>query len=245
MVVTGVVLGSPAQNRQMGPAVSEGPGGDQVVCVDVEQVGRWRACSEDRLAFFSAGQPSYLTSIHGLPLVRADPPTCDLTFAYSRNITSYMKTDSRLSSMLHILLHMGYTGRKFTSDELARMLQTNPVLVRRTLAGLRERGLVKSEKGHGGGWVVARPLDAITLNDVYEALGEPELFAIGHRRVQSPCRVEQAVNTALDQTLAEAEVLVLARLREITLAALSEVVDRSHPSVHNEMFHAQGPGTEP
>jgi len=145
--------------------------------------------------------------------------------------------------MLHILLHMAHAGRQLTSEELARMLRTNPVLVRRTLAGLRERGLVSSEKGHGGGWVVKRPLDAITLYDVYEALGEPELFAIGHRSEQSQCLVEQAVNTALDQTFAEAEAMVLARLRAVTLAALSEAFDRRHPRALNGRFHV--PDSDP
>lgn len=158
---------------------------------------------------------------------------------------SYMKRDSRLSSMLHILLHMAHAGRQLTSEELARMLQTNPVLVRRTLAGLRERGLVSAEKGHGGGWVVARPLDAITLYDVYEALGEPELFAIGHRRELSECLVEQAVNAALNQTLAEAEALVLARLRDVTLAVLSEGFNRHHPSALNGRFHVHDHDSEP
>jgi Rrf2 family protein len=149
-----------------------------------------------------------------------------------------MKRDSRLSSMLHILLHMAHAGRPLTSDELARMLQTNAVLVRRTLAGLRENGLVSAEKGHGGGWVIAKPLDTVTLYDVYEALGEPELFAIGHRNEQSQCLVEQAVNAALDQTLAEAETLLLARLRDVTLATLSDDFNRRHPSAHQERFYA-------
>ena len=121
------------------------------------------------------------------------------------------------------------------------MLHTNPVLVRRTLAGLREHGLVSAEKGHGGGWVIARSLDAITLYDVYEALGEPALFAIGHRSEQSQCLVEKAVNAALDQTLEAAEALVLARLRAVTLAALSEDFNRRYPSALNERLHGAVP----
>lgn len=128
--------------------------------------------------------------------------------------------------MLHLLLHMAQAGRPLTSEELARMLRTNPVLVRRTLAGLRERGLVSSEKGHGGGWVIVPSLEAITLCDVYEALGEPELFAIGHRNEDAKCLVEQAVNSALDQTLEVAQSLILSRLREVSLATLSENVSR-------------------
>lgn len=144
-------------------------------------------------------------------------------------MNSYMKRDTRLSSMLHLLLHMAQAGRPLTSEELARMLRTNPVLVRRTLAGLRERRLVSAEKGHGGGWVLVRPLASVTLCDVYEALGEPELFALGHRADQPNCRVEQAVKASLDQTLSEAEALVLARLREVTLATLLEAGNLHHP----------------
>lgn len=151
-----------------------------------------------------------------------------------------MKNDTRLSSMLHLLLHMAHAEGPLTSEELARMLQTNPVLVRRTLAGLRERDLVSSEKGHGGGWLIARPLDAITLYDVYAALGAPELFAIGHRSAQASCLVENAVNAALDRPLAEAEALVLARLHEVTLAALSEDLRRRHPSSQHQGPHAHG-----
>ncbi len=148
--------------------------------------------------------------------------------------------------MLHLLLHMAHAGGPLTSEELARMLGTNPVLVRRTLAGLRERDLVSSEKGHGGGWHLARPLDAITLYDVYEALGAPELFAIGHRRTPSPCQVEKAVHTALDRTLAEAEALVFAQLREVTLAVLSEELHRRPPHSHHGSDHGHDsePGDE-
>jgi Rrf2 family protein len=137
-----------------------------------------------------------------------------------------MKADSRLSSALHVMLHMAHAGRPLTSEELAKMLRTNPVVVRRTLGGLRAQGYLASEKGHGGGWTLARALETITLHDVYEALGEPEVFAIGHRSERPACLVEQAVNAALDQAIAEAEALVRARLRQVTLADLAKEFDR-------------------
>ncbi len=58
---------------------------------------------------------------------------------------------------------------------------TNPAVVRRIMAGLRDEGYVRSEKGYGGGRALARDLAGITLRDVYEALGRPALFAMGHR----------------------------------------------------------------
>ena len=132
-----------------------------------------------------------------------------------------MRTDSRLSSVLHLLLHMAYSDRPLTSEELAGFLHTNAVLVRRTLAGLRERGYVGSEKGHGGGWIVTADLDAVTLRDVYEAVGSPAIFAMGNRTDHPQCLVEKAVNASLGSAFDEAEALLLERFSQVTLAELS------------------------
>lgn len=132
-----------------------------------------------------------------------------------------MKKDSRLSGVLHVLLHMAEHQEPMTSEVLAKAMDTNPVVIRRIMAGLREQGYVHSEKGHGGGWTLACDLAAITLRDIYAALGEPSLLAIGSRNEAPACLVEQAVNAALDKTFEEAEALLLARLGEVTLAMLS------------------------
>jgi Rrf2 family protein len=132
-----------------------------------------------------------------------------------------MRRDSRLSGVLHVLLHMAEHDGPVTSDMLAKAMGTNPVVVRRIMAGLREDGYVRSEKGHGGGWVLARDLAGITLRDVYEALGRPALFAMGHRTEQPGCLVEQAVNAALDTAFRDAEALLMSRLGDVTLACLS------------------------
>lgn len=132
-----------------------------------------------------------------------------------------MKRDGRLSGILHVLLHMAERDAPVTSEVLAKAMQTNPVVIRRILAGLREHGLVRSGKGHGGGWSLARDLSVITLLDVYAALGRPSLFAIGNRAAAPACVIEQSVNGALDRVLDDAEALLLARLGEITLATLN------------------------
>ncbi|MCF1503283.1 Rrf2 family transcriptional regulator [Afifella sp. H1R] len=132
-----------------------------------------------------------------------------------------MILDSRLSSVLHVLLHMAEHEGPVTSEVLAKAMSTNPVVVRRVMAGLREQGYVRSTKGHRGGWELARRLEEISLRDVYEALGRPSFFAMGNRNNESTCLVERAVNAALDQTLSEAEALILTRLDTVTLAMLS------------------------
>lgn len=69
-----------------------------------------------------------------------------------------------------------------TSEQLSRTLSTNPVVIRRIMAGLRDMGIVQSERGHGGGWTISRDLGSVSLRDVYAALGEPMVFALGNRR---------------------------------------------------------------
>lgn len=101
------------------------------------------------------------------------------------------------------------------------MLDTNPVVVRRMFAGLRDRGYLRSGKGHGGGWTLACKLEELTLLDVHRALGDPSIFAVGLANKQAKCLVEQAVNAALGEALREAEALLLARFGQVTLADLA------------------------
>jgi DNA-binding IscR family transcriptional regulator len=132
-----------------------------------------------------------------------------------------MKRDSRLSGVLHCLLHMAELKAPATSELLARAMDTNPVVVRRLMAGLRDAGFVSSAKGHGGGWVLSCPLERVTLRDIHEAVGSPELLAVGHREESPGCLVEQAVNAALEDAYRRAEAVLLERLGSVTLAALS------------------------
>lgn len=136
-----------------------------------------------------------------------------------------MRQDSRLSRMLHVLLHMARMEGPATSDTIAAMLGTNPVVVRRTMAGLRKAGYVRSEKGHRGGWTIACDLGAVSLLDIHRAVGGPRLFAIGTEADHPDCAVERAVNTALGGALRDAEALLLKRLGAISLAELAAAFD--------------------
>src|SRR5690606_33860301 len=95
---------------------------------------------------------------------------------HHHDLVSAMRTDSRLSRMLHVLLHMARAEQPMTSEHIARMLDTNAAVVRRTMAGLRQAGYVQSGKGHHGGWRLACPLEDITLLNVHQAVGGPKVF---------------------------------------------------------------------
>lgn len=107
------------------------------------------------------------------------------------------------------------------SSLLARMLCTDAAFVRKTMAGLRDRGWVTSARGRAGGWSLAVPLSSIALLDLYEALGAPSLFAVAPAEDAPACLMEQAANVALERALASAEQAFRDSLRGVTVADLA------------------------
>lgn len=131
-----------------------------------------------------------------------------------------MPTDSRLPRVLHTLLHLDEAEAPLTSEMIGKMLGTNPSLVRRTMAGLRKARMVESIKGHGGGWILAKSLDQITLAEVYDALGTPTLFAVGVSVDRPDCLLERAANVATVNALDKARESFLSELKTVTVADL-------------------------
>ena len=154
-----------------------------------------------------------------------------------------MKRGGKLSRILHILMHMAEHEEPSTSETLARMLSINPVVVRQIMAGLREKGYVRSEKGHGGGWKLACDLSKLTLRDVFMAIGSPASLAIGNKMQSRGCLLEETVNSALEQILQDTDAFLLTRLGDVTLAHLNanlrkRIATRGSCNKHKEKPHA-------
>ncbi len=129
-----------------------------------------------------------------------------------------MKRNSRLSLALHTLSHMaGDPDRVRTSADIADHAGTNPVVVRRVLGKLREAGLLTSEKGHAGGWRLAKPAKGITLADVYLALDERLVSGNDSDVAPSLCSVETGLQTRVTEVLDEIEQSLVQRLRETSI----------------------------
>lgn len=135
-----------------------------------------------------------------------------------------MRQDSRLSRMLHVLIHMGRHDGPMTSDEIASMLDANAVVIRRTMAGLRDQGYVHSLKGHGGGWTLARRLENLTLLDIHRAVGEPSIFAVGPAYDMPGCPIEKAVNATLEEVFADAEKRLMTKFAAVSLADIANTL---------------------
>ncbi len=133
-----------------------------------------------------------------------------------------MKRNSRLSLALHTLSHMaGDPDRIRTSADIADHAGTNPVVVRRVLGKLRQAGLLTSERGHAGGWRLARTPQDISLADVYLALDERLVATdeMSDAPSDTPaCSLEHALHKRVSGVLEEIEQSLIERLGETSIS---------------------------
>lgn len=129
-----------------------------------------------------------------------------------------MKRNSRLSLALHTLGHMAADPEQArTSADIASHAGTNPVVVRRVLGRLRQAGLLISEKGHAGGWRLAKSPQDITLADIYLALDE-RLMATDTEDAPLKCSIEQALHHRMSEVMQDIERTLIKRLAATTIA---------------------------
>lgn len=129
--------------------------------------------------------------------------------------------NSRFAVAVHILtlLQQG-GGTPMTSEYVAGSVNTNPSLVRRLLGMMARAGLTTSQLGAGGGALLARPADRISLGDVYRAVDAGELFGM-HREEPNPaCPVGRNIQTVLQARICAAERAMQAELDRTTIAEL-------------------------
>ena len=113
-------------------------------------------------------------------------------------------------------------GKPLSSKILAKTYGTNPVVVRRILAQLNEAGLVDSQRGVGGGTVLAKEPADISLRHVYEAIvGDAGILPRYPSGYNIPSK---ALSRYLNGILAEAEEELLARLMQISVSEMDQNV---------------------
>ena len=132
--------------------------------------------------------------------------------------------NSQLPIALHIMGFLAFSrGDALTSEVLAATYGTSPVVLRRVLAKLKRAGLVQSRRGVGGGSVLARPADAVTLREVYEAITDDAKLMPPFS--ESCCgSVAPVLGGYVNELFAEAEQALLAKLQAVTVAEMDRDV---------------------
>jgi len=139
-----------------------------------------------------------------------------------------MAANTRFAVAIHAMGMLAFGEElNVTSDDIAKSVRTNPVVVRRLLAQLTRRGLVAIKLGAGGGARLTRPPEQITLSDIYLALEEGPLFQIPLLDETHECAVGRSVGPVLTGVLAVAEKGLLAELQSVTLSdVIGKVIRR-------------------
>jgi Rrf2 family protein len=139
-----------------------------------------------------------------------------------------MSANSRLTIAVHALAWLALAQRRgqdpLTSEQVAASINTNPVIVRRSLGDLRRAGLVAVRRGAGAGWRLARPPERITLLSVYESVESAPLFAMHHAEPNQECPVGRGIRPALSSVYERVEQAVRRQLAATTVA---DVLDQT------------------
>jgi Rrf2 family protein len=136
--------------------------------------------------------------------------------------------NSRFAVAVHILTLLDQSGGEpATSEYIAGSVNTNPSLVRRLLGTLAKAGLTTSRMGTGGGALLARPAESITLRDVFRAVEEEgELFRMHRERPNPACPVGRNIQAVLEDRFDDAMKALEARLARTTIADLGQDIAR-------------------
>ena len=130
--------------------------------------------------------------------------------------------NSRLTIAVHILAWLALSERRghasLTSEQVAASVNTNPVIIRRSLGDLRRAGLVAVRRGTGAGWSLARAPEDVTVLAVYEAVERQPVFALHHGEPNLECPVGHGIRPALEQVYDGAEAALRNELARTSIA---------------------------
>lgn len=139
-----------------------------------------------------------------------------------------MKISSRFTVAVHILSLINYDRNVIcTSEWIAESVNTNPVVIRRVMGKLKNAGLIDIRRGLGGA-TLQKPLEEITLLDVYRAVDvvdEGELFQM-HENPNPNCPVGANIQGVLELILFRAQDAMEAVLKEVTMEELVNVLNQ-------------------
>lgn len=136
-----------------------------------------------------------------------------------------MSSNSRFAVAIHVMTLMAQSpGKPVTSDYVAGSVNTNPVVIRRLLASMRRAGLVTSQGGHHGGWLLAVEAAKITLRDVYAAVADAPLFGPHNRQPNQRCPVGRNIQPSLTVRFAQASTAMQDELGRTTIADILDDV---------------------
>ena len=140
-----------------------------------------------------------------------------------------MNTNQQFSVSVHILAILAaYPNTPVTSETIAESVDTNPVVIRRIMAHLRQHGLVDSRPGASGGWHLLHDPASINLREVYRAIRHENVLAL-HQHPNPDCPIGGQIRATLGPVFDEAQDSLEAALEHFTISNLLEsILEKPH-----------------
>lgn len=145
-----------------------------------------------------------------------------------------MQISSRFTIAIHILICIETfkDDHKVTSDFLASSVNVNPVVIRRMLQQLKTAGIVNVVRGSGGS-EIAKPIEEISLLDIYnavECVEEGKLFHF-HENPNNLCPVGKNIHNILDVRLNTIQEAMEKEMKSVTIA---DIMDKTKQLIEAE-----------
>jgi Rrf2 family protein len=181
-----------------------------------------------------------------------DLPSCPISFKFSLNIIILkkgnifvtivvtnkkeviMNTSSQFIMATHVLVTLAFRQilankkRVMNSDMLALSVNTNPVVIRRTIGMLKKAGLINSQSGPKGGAVLGKAAKDISLAHVYQAVEDSVLFHMHYGEPNQRCAVGKNIQASLCGVLEEAQQAITQTLDKKTIYDIAQdIMERS------------------
>ena len=138
-----------------------------------------------------------------------------------------MPTSTRFVVAVHTLTALAVSdGKPMRSEDLAYSANTSPVVIRGLLSRLSDAHLTRSQLGAGGGALLAKPANEISLLDVYEAVEDTELFSLHRTPPCESCAVGGNILEAMQPTLLRARKGLENELAKVSVADIAGDVAR-------------------
>jgi Rrf2 family protein len=151
-----------------------------------------------------------------------------------------MNTSSKFAVATHILTILA--GRKLfyrddegiNSEQISFSVNTNPVVIRRLLSKLSEKGLVYSKPGPHGGSHLTKDPGQIKLSEVYDAVEGGPLYHMHYSQPNPICPVGSHIQDSLTRILCRAEEAFRTILETKTLLDISQEVMRNSENLKDK-----------
>lgn len=111
------------------------------------------------------------------------------------------------------------------SEDIARSVNTNAVVIRRLLCNLQQANLVVSQKGATGGTRLSKSADEINLSEIYQAVVLGDVFALHRQKPNQKCPVGKNIEAVLCHLQKDIDQAIEEKLVKYSLADVLKSVE--------------------